>query len=70
MDSNERDQDIVALGRLLTYAQLEAKRLELEQTETNLRAALSSLLIDAGDVLTAAAASEEAAVRTVRINRA
>jgi hypothetical protein len=67
MDSNERDQDIVALGRLLTYAQLEAKRLDLEQTEINLRAALLSLHVDAADVLTAAAASEEA---TVRINRA
>jgi hypothetical protein len=53
MNSNERDQDIVALGRLLTYAQLEAKRLELEKTEMDLRAALSSLLVDAADVLAA-----------------
>jgi hypothetical protein len=58
MSSNERDQDIVALGRLITYAQLEAKRLELEKTETDLRAALSSLLDDAADLLTADTAAE------------
>ena len=47
----ERDQDIVALSRLLNYAQLEAKRLDLDRTEHDLRAALSSLLDDSADVL-------------------
>ena len=60
---NERDQDIVALGRLLSYAQLEAKRLDLAKTENKLRAALSSLLVDAGDILTTAAVEEAVTVR-------
>jgi hypothetical protein len=62
MKSNERDQDIVALGRLITYAQLEAKRLELEKTEGDLRAALLSLRIDAAALLTADAAAQEVGV--------
>ena len=59
MNSNERDQDIVALGRMITYAQLEAKRLDLQKTERDLRAALSSLMVDAADLLTADAAADE-----------
>jgi hypothetical protein len=67
MNANERDQDIVALGRLLTYAQLEAKRLQLEKTETDLRAALSSLLVDAADLLTADNAAEEMGLTIDRV---
>jgi len=63
MTFTERDQDIVALGRLLSYAQLEAKRLRLSKTENNLRAAMSALLVDAGDVLTSAALAETVTVR-------
>jgi hypothetical protein len=63
---NERDQDIVALGRLLSYAQLEAKRLGLHKTDANLRAALSSLLIDADDVLGSTASAAGVTARIVR----
>ncbi len=51
----ERDEDIVALGRLLSYAQLEAKRLDLGDTEDSVRAALSALRDEAPDALSGAA---------------
>jgi hypothetical protein len=59
----EREQDIVALSRLLSYAQLEAKRLGLDKTEGNLRAALNSLLIDAAVVLATAGYGEPVTLR-------